>query len=94
MLEIRILAEFKVQEDKIDEASQLINELAWKSSNEKGCLNYEFYQVSGDEQWFIIAEKFKDQKAFEFHKSTNHYLDILKNKLEHLILEKRVRFLI
>lgn len=94
MSKIIILAEFKVVEDKIDECRKLFNELAWKSANEKGCLNYEVFQVSRDEQWFIIAETFQDKEAQEFHKTTKHYLEILKGQLEPMIIEKKVRFLL
>lgn len=94
MGEIYILAEFKIQEDKIQEAKSLFTELAWKSSKEKGCSSYEVKQVSRDEQWFIIAETFENQEAFDFHKTTKHYLEVLKGKIEPMIIEKKVRFLI
>lgn len=91
---IDILVEFKFPEDKINIARALLIELALKSLEEEGCIIYNVKQVSRDEQWFIIFEKFKDKEAQDFHKTTSHYTDILKGKLEPLILEKRVRFLI
>lgn len=94
MNEITILAEFKVLEENIDTAKNLFNELTEKSRKEEGCLAYDFRQVSRDEQWFIFSEVFKNQDAFEYHKTTSHYLEVLKGKLEPLFIDKMIRFLI
>lgn len=94
MSEVCILAEFKVAEENIDKAKALFSELEWKSKKEAGCVNYEVKQVSRDEQWFIIAETFRDKEAHDFHKTTPQYLEVLKEKLEPLFIEKKVRFLI
>ena len=91
---IRILAEFTVAEENIDKAKTLFNELGEESNKEDGCLIYEVFQVSRQENVFIIEECFMNQEAFEFHKTTRGYLDILKTQLEPIIIEKKVRFLI
>jgi quinol monooxygenase YgiN len=91
---IQILAEFKVSDHKVDEAKELFNELAKFSLKEPDCLIYDVKQDSKDNTWFIVNEAFHNQDAFDYHKTTKHYFEILKNELELLIIEKRVRFLI
>lgn len=94
MSPIIILAEFTVAEENIDKAKILFHELEEESKKEEGCLLYEVFQVSRQENVFIVEERFRNQEAVDFHKTTRGYLDILKTQLEPLIIEKRVRFLI
>ncbi len=94
MNEICILAEFKVFEENVEKAKALFGELQTKSMEEEGCITYEVKQVSRDEQWFIIFEKFANKEAHDFHKTTPAYLEVLKGKLEPLFIDKMVRFLI
>jgi quinol monooxygenase YgiN len=94
MSNIRILAEFTVAEENIDKAKELFVKLEEETCAEDGCLSYDLYQVSRQENVFIINECFRNQEAFDFHKTTNGYLDTLKTQLEPLIIEKKVRFLI
>ena len=42
---------------------------------------------------FILLETFENKEAQEFHKTTKHYLEILKGDLEEYIVEKEVMFL-
>jgi quinol monooxygenase YgiN len=91
---IRILAEFTVAEENTSKAKELFVELEEESNKEDGCLIYEVFQVSRQENVFIVEECFMDQEAFDFHKTTQAYLDILKTQLEPLIIDKKVRFLI
>jgi quinol monooxygenase YgiN len=91
---IQILAEFKIFDNNVEQAKELFNELAKCSLKEPDCLIYDVKQDSKDGSWFIINEAFHNQDAFDYHKTTKHYFEILKNKLESLIVEKRVRFLI
>lgn len=91
---IRILAEFTVAEENINEAKKLFIKLEEETYKEEGCLTYDLYQVSRQENVFVVNECFQNQEAFDFHKTTNGYLDILKTQLEPLIIDKKVRFLI
>lgn len=92
--EIKILAEFTVLENKIEECLSLFKELAFESISEEGCLVYSVGQDSKQLNHFIIHEMFVDNEAFEFHKTTKHFIEILKGDLEPLIINKHVRFLI
>lgn len=91
---IKILAEFTVAEENIDKALGLFHELAEKSYEEEGCISYTVHQVSRQENVFILQEEFLNKEAQDYHKTTEHYLNILKGELEPLIIDKKVRFLI
>lgn len=90
---VKILAEFTVSEENIMLAKNLFNELKEETLLEKDCLSYQVYQDFNKENCFILIEVFKNQEAFNFHKTTKGYLDILKTKIEPLITNKLVRFL-
>ena len=91
---IRILAEFTVAEENTSKAKELFIKLEEETCEEDGCIFYNLYQVSRQENVFIINECFMNQEAVDFHKTTSGYLDILKTQLEPLIIDKKVRFLI
>jgi autoinducer 2-degrading protein len=91
---IKILAEFTVAEENIEKAKSLFEQLACDSLEEDGCLDYSVNQVSRQENVFILQETFMSREAQDFHKLTVHYNEILKGKLEPMIIDKKVRFLI
>ncbi len=42
---------------------------------EEGCISYNFYQDSTDENKFFFYEEWKDQTAIDVHFATKHFLD-------------------
>lgn len=91
---VRILAEFTVAPENTKIAKKLFKKLAKETSKEEGCFLYDLNQVSGQENTFIIKEIFGDKESQDFHKTTKHYIEILKSKIEPLLIDKKVRFLI
>jgi quinol monooxygenase YgiN len=92
--QIKILAEFTVSDENRTKAFLFFRGLAEGSISEEGCLEYSVAQDSKNLNCFIIHEVFTDNEAFEFHKTTKHFTEILKGELEPLIINKHVRFLI
>lgn len=89
-----IIGEFTVLPENIDKCKVLFSELAEKSQAENGCEVYNVNQVSNDENVFIIYEVFTDKDAHEYHKGTEHFLQLLKVDLAPYIVDKKVRYLI
>lgn len=73
-------------------AKALVKELAEKSSGEIGCSSYQVWEDVNDENTIIIEESFFTLIDLNFHRETNHYKEILKDKLPEMIKEKVVRF--
>lgn len=91
---ITILVEFGVAPENVSKAQRLVQELAEGSIKEEGCIYYDAKQDSSDETSFILFEVFENKEAQDFHKTTKHYEEVLKEQLSPLMLEKKVRFLI
>lgn len=91
---INILVEIKLHKEYIDEGKKLLKELGLQSAKEKGCLMYHVREVYDDPSTVILYEIFKDKDAQMFHKTTEHYIEILINKLPIMIQDKTVKFLL
>ena len=91
---IKILVKFEVEIRSFEICKELFNKLQKESEQEEGCIAYQVYQNANKLNEFILCEAFEDKEAQEFHKTTKHYLEILKGELEKYILDKEVKFLI
>jgi quinol monooxygenase YgiN len=92
---ITIIAEFTVAPENLEPCRKLLRQLQRKTiTEEDNCLMYMVNQVSGQENTFLVYEIFKDKEAQDFHKETEHYKEILKKKIEPLLIDKKVRYLL
>ena len=70
---IVLIVNFKVKEDKKDAFMDVIGRLIEGSQNEAGNIEYDLFADMGDANKFVLLEKWKDQAALDFHKTTDHY---------------------
>lgn len=81
--ELVCIAKIVVKEEKLNEALEAFGELKRLSPKETGCLRYELFQDTENPLSFTFVDKFKDNKAFEYHceqSYTKKYFDeILPN---------------
>lgn len=68
--EITQLVMIEVQPGKRQEQIDTYNYLLPLVSAEEGCLEYELKAVEGDENKFILVEKWASEAALEFHDNT------------------------
>ncbi len=80
--------------DRGDEIERVFVEMASKVHElEPGCLRYEVGRSRDQPDDFVIWEIYADQGAFDRHRVTRHFEDLLNGRLPPLILE-RVRTLL
>lgn len=63
-----VIANLKVQEDKIEEAKAVLKQLAEDTlATESGTLAYTLHQRVDDPATFVFYEKYESEEAFKIH---------------------------
>lgn len=70
--EISQLVMIEVQPGKRDDQIKAYNNLLPLVSAEEGCLQYDLKAVEGDENKFVLVEKWASKAALEFHDNTDY----------------------
>ncbi len=73
---IKVVARNYAQEDKIDIAIELFNELIEKTTKEDGCIKYELYQDINDPRILTMIEEWENIEALNAHEGTEHFIRI------------------
>ncbi len=75
-----VMIPFKVNEDKVDEAKKIINELISNvRDNEPGVLLYKSLQSKEDQTTFIHFIIFKDSDAQMQHRQASYVVEFIKD---------------
>ena len=65
---ITLIATIKVKEGKMDDAIEVLKEIAPKiKETESGCIEYLPHTVKGSNNTIIFYEKYKDSEALKLH---------------------------
>lgn len=73
-----VTAELKVKDPtKAEEAKFVLTKLCSETLKEKGCSIFELHQIEGDENRFLLWERFDDEQAFNRHFDLQHTKDYL-----------------
>ncbi|MGM9904506.1 hypothetical protein A5844_000608 [Enterococcus sp. 10A9_DIV0425] len=64
---IVINATFIIKEEKRNEFLAAINELIAATKQEDGCLYYQLYESTNQENEFVMIENWRDEQAIEVH---------------------------
>jgi len=75
--QIVCVAQFMAKEGKTDELLRALHSLLEPTHKEEGCVRYELNQAIENPRSIVFVEKFKDQKAFDFHCNTPHVKRLL-----------------
>ena len=63
------------------EVAALFSKLSEEARKEPGCLMFQAHRHKTDSRRFFIYEQYKDDAALETHRSTPHFLQIVKKDL-------------
>jgi quinol monooxygenase YgiN len=81
-----ITVKYEIKPEKLDEFIELIKENSKNSLSEPGCLNYEA-SMAGNK--VFLYEKYKSEKDFKHHTTTDHFANYAE-KTKDLIINKEV----
>ncbi len=84
--EISLLIKIEVRPGKRQEQINAFNNLYPLVKAEAGCIQYELKAVEGNENQFILLEKWETQAALEIHDKTSHMIEA--DSKNHLFREK------
>lgn len=82
-----VLVKAKIRVSKIDHFLELAETMAVKSNTEDGCLMYQVFRSTDSDNEFLFYEKYKDDRAIEFHHSSDHFKYFM-SEVEPLLLEE------
>ena len=67
MSNVVVLATFKVQDGKVDEAIAALTPVIEQTHDEAGCLSYALHRDVNDPQTLVLIERWTSQVALESH---------------------------
>ena len=91
---VRLIAQNEVKLEHLSEALNLYKELVQKTREESGCIRYDLYVDEKNENHFTFFEEWRDEKALEAHRNSEHFtriipqLTLLRSKPSHVIFLK------
>ena len=70
---IRVIASFKINPDKVDEAIKIAGELIAETRKEKGCAQYDLVQSMEQANQLTIIEGWETQEDLDNHSASEHF---------------------
>ncbi len=89
VMEKIIIAQLSVQEKSIEQFLGIARIMVRKSNQEKGCLTYRLFTEVDKQNEFIFHEEYINEKAIEYHNSSEHF-KIFVESVSDLLLSKPV----
>ena len=83
---------WKCAEGKEAAITDLLRKMTTLSNAEPGCLVYEAYQSTTDPREFFLYEKYRDEKAAQEHKQSDHYREFVLEGAAPLLISRMPKF--
>jgi quinol monooxygenase YgiN len=80
-----VVARYVVSEGHVDTVLPLLRENAVASRNEPGCLEFSVLQDAEDRRRVLLYEEYTDEDAFQAHRHTPHFHDIIEARVVPLL---------
>lgn len=84
------VAVFAASEGKAQQLKEILDNLVIHTRKEPGCLSYEVFTSTENNQRFLVNELYKSKADFEYHSNTP-YLKALQRELPKLAEEADIR---
>jgi quinol monooxygenase YgiN len=76
MESVKVIAKRVFQEDKMEEALQLYQQLKVETIKETGCIGYELFQDTKNPTTMVMIEEWANDIAFKSHVNSAHIKEI------------------
>lgn len=87
-----IVATYRARPGEENRIAGAMSEMVRRSRAEEGCVTYLFHQSRDDPQEFLIYEQYVSEEAFEAHKASDHFRDIVLGTVVPLLESRVVKF--
>ena len=85
-----LLVELEVAQKNVQAVCEVLTELQKFALEEKGCNAYEILQSEENSGKIYLYECYENPAAHYIHTNSNYFRDIVPDKLNPLIMEKRI----
>lgn len=85
-----LLVELEVAQKNVQAVCEVLTELQNFALEEKGCNAYEILQSEENSGKIYLYECYENLAAHNIHANSNYFRDIVPDKLNPLIMEKRI----
>ncbi|HEX6577113.1 MAG TPA: putative quinol monooxygenase [Jiangellaceae bacterium] len=83
-----VVARYVVAEGHESTVRRLLRENAEASRAEPGCLEFSVYQEIDDPLAFLLYERYTNENAFQAHRQTPHFENIIEQQVVPLLNER------
>ncbi len=87
---ITTFAKWQVKPGNLEHVLSLLTEAVLKSAAEEGNLKYVVYQDNENENTLMLFEEYRDMKALESHRNSQHFQDVVVGKIVPLLENREV----
>lgn len=70
---IKIVAQFFIKENEIENVLELCKPLVEETRKEAGCIKYEACQNNNDKNHLVILEEWENQEYLDMHSNSDHF---------------------
>jgi len=91
--EIVSIARWQTRKQTLGDVLRLTTELRSKSLTEAGCLGYEVFQHADDPGALLLLERYRDGAALEAHRRSEHYRELVVDRILPLLESRHVELL-
>jgi quinol monooxygenase YgiN len=83
-----VVARYVVAEGHESTVARLLRKNAEASRAEPGCLEFSVYREIDDPRVFLLYERYTSEDAFQAHRRTPHFEDIIEQQVVPLLHER------
>jgi quinol monooxygenase YgiN len=83
-----VVARYVVTEGHESTVARLLRKSAEASRAEPGCLEFSVYREIDDPRAFLLYERYTSEEAFQAHRRTPHFKDIIEEQVVPLLDER------
>lgn len=83
-----VIARYLVTEGHEPVVARLLRQNAEASRTEPGCLEFTVYQEIDDPRVILLYERYTDEDAFQAHRQTPHFKELIEQQVVPLLDER------
>jgi quinol monooxygenase YgiN len=85
---LTVIARYLVQDGRESTVENLLDRNATATQAEPGCLEFSVYRRTDDPRRFLLYERYTDEEAFQQHRHSAHFADIIERQVVPLLAER------
>lgn len=88
--QVVVVAHWQVTAESLDTVLELLPALREASLAEPGCVGYEVLRSTDDPHALVLIERYHDDAAVEAHAASEHYQQVVVERIRPLLADRRV----